>query len=389
MVVRLRELRRILPPVFWTVWLGTLVNRAGAFVAPILTFYLTTRRHLSLGEAGAIVAALGAGNVIAALTGGVLADRIGRRATMIISLFGGAVGLVALSAARDPWVIGAVAFGFGCVGDLYRPAVSAFVADVVPAPHRMRAYGILYWATNLGFAIAPVVGGVIATVSYRALFVGDAGTMAIYGVIVCLRVPETHPARSAATRSSVTLASIARDREYVRFWLSTVLVGFLFYQLNTTLSGWMEIQGHGPSAYGAILAINGVMIVLFQPALTERLATVPRRDILSYAALVTGIGFALHGASRSILVHGLAVVVWSLGEIAESPAGSAFVADRAPPDARGRYQGTFSMAFGLAACTAPIVGPRLLAIDPRLVWGGCAVVGALAALGYRGLGPRA
>jgi hypothetical protein len=40
------ELRRTLPPVYWTVWFGTLVNRAGAFVAPILTFYLTEHRHV-------------------------------------------------------------------------------------------------------------------------------------------------------------------------------------------------------------------------------------------------------------------------------------------------------------------------------------------------------
>ncbi|HEY1812487.1 MAG TPA: MFS transporter [Kofleriaceae bacterium] len=379
------ELRRTLPPVYWTVWLGTLVNRAGAFVGPILTFYLTEQRHLSLAEAGLIVSALGAGSFAASLTGGVLADRVGRRATMIASLLGGAIAMLALSVARDPIAIGGAALALGFVGDLYRPAVSAFIADVVEPPHRMRAYGTLYWAINLGFSIAPVTGGLIAAWSYRALFVGDAATMAIFALLVIVRVPETHPDLERTKPSTVTLGSIARDRVFRRFWLFAAMQALMIFQLTTTLSGWMEEQGHGPGAYGAVLAINGVLIVLLQPSMTEWLALRSRRNVLAASALLMGAGFALHGVSSLLVVHGLAVAVWTLGEIANTPAASAFVADRAPAEARGRYQGVYAMSWGLAACVAPLVGPRLLEINPMLVWGGCAVVGLIAAAGYRSM----
>jgi MFS family permease len=379
----IRELRATLPPVYWTVWLGTLVNRAGAFVGPILTFYLTEQRHLSLAGAGVIVSALGAGSFCASLIGGVLADRVGRRATMIASLLGGAVAMLALSAARAPFAIGAAAFALGFVGDLYRPAVSAFIADVVAPPHRMRAYGTLYWAINLGFSIAPVAGGLIAAWSYRALFVGDAATMAIFALIVIARVPETHPDPQRTRPNTVTLGSIARDRVFRRFWLFAAMQALMIFQLTTTLSGWMEDQGHGPRAYGAVLAINGVLIVLLQPSITEWLAPRDRRNALAASALLMGAGFALHGASSLLVVHAFAVVIWTFGEIANTPAASAFVADRAPAEARGRYQGAYAMSWGLAACLAPIVGPRLLEISPALVWGGCAVVGVIAAIGYR------
>ncbi|HEY0253576.1 MAG TPA: MFS transporter, partial [Kofleriaceae bacterium] len=82
----MRELRETLPSVYWTVWLGTLVNRAGAFVVPVLTYYLTDKRNLSLTTAGAIVSLFGVGSLSASLVGGMLADRLGRRTTMVLSL---------------------------------------------------------------------------------------------------------------------------------------------------------------------------------------------------------------------------------------------------------------------------------------------------------------
>ncbi len=98
---RLVEIRRSLPDEYWVVWVGTLINRMGGFVAPLLTFYLVGARGLSVGEAGVIVSLFGAGSVIAALVGGVLADRVGRRATMLVSLISGGVLMASLGSRYD------------------------------------------------------------------------------------------------------------------------------------------------------------------------------------------------------------------------------------------------------------------------------------------------
>jgi MFS family permease len=117
--------------------------------------------------------------------------------------------------------------------------------------------------------------------------------------------------------------------------------------------------------------------------ITEWIKPFDRRRVLGGAALLAGFGFALHGVAALLVVHALAVAVWTLGEILNAPTASAFVADRAPIHARGRYQGFYSMSWGLASCLSPIFGPRILAYSPPLLWGGCAVLGILVALGYR------
>ena len=377
----------MLPPVYWTVWLGTLVNRIGQFVAPILTFYLTRHRGLSLGEAGSVIALNGAGAVAAALAGGVLADRLGRKATMVISLLGGAACMVWVSEATSLSTLGAAVLTLGFVGELYRPAVSAFIADVVPPEHRQSAYGMLYWAINLGFSIAPVAAGAVAMVSYRALFLADAATSAIFAIVILVRVPETHPDPTRQTSRGVSFMIVLKDRLFMAFWALAAIQAFIIFQLSVTLSGWMQSQGFGPEAYGAVLSVNGILIVLLQPYLTEWIAPFDRRTVLAASSLLMGFGFALHGVAPLLLVHALAVAVWTIGEILNAPTASAFVADRAPVHARGRYQGFYSMSWGLASCLSPIFGPRLLAYSPLLLWGGCAVLGMLVALGYRAVKP--
>ena len=380
---RLRELRETLPAVYWTVWLGTLVNRAGAFVVPVLTFYLIDRRGLTLTAAGAVVAAYGAGSVIAALVGGMLADRLGRKVTMVGSLYGGAIMMMILGYVESPAAIAPIILVLALVGDLYRPAVSAFVSDVVAPEYRQQAYGMLYWAINIGFSIAPVAAGLVATFSYRALFLGDAATSAIFATIILLRVPESHPDPTRKHLASGGVGAVLRDRGFMWYWVCSFLLGFVIFQFATTLSGWMVSQGFGPGAYGAVLSINGLLIVLLQPALTEWSKRFDRRNVMAAAALLTGIGFALHGATALLWVHAIAVAVWTSGEIVFAPAASAYVADRAPPLLRGRYQGISGMSGGIASMLAPIIGPRVLAVSPLAMWGGCAVIGLVAAIGYR------
>jgi MFS family permease len=387
LIAKYHELRRSLPPAYWVVWLGTLINRAGGFVVPLLTFYLARERGMSLTEAGAIVSLYGAGTVVAALVGGVMADRVGRRATMAISMLGGSVLMIVLGLMTEPWPIAAATLALGFVGELYRPAVSAFIADVVPAEHRLRAYGFLHWAINIGFSIAPVAAGLVAGWSYLALFVIDGVTMAIYGVVVLVRLPETRPAHvEHAPRAS--LGVVLRDRPFMTFWTITFLVAVVFFQSTTTLSGWMLSQGHREAVFGAVLSVNGVMIVLLQPLVTEGVRNVDRTRVLAFAAFVTGAGFALHGTSALIAVHVAAILVWTLGEITLTPSAAAVVADLAPAQARGRYQGMYGLTFGLASFVGPLLGPRLLeSSGPALVWGGCLAIGVVTAVAYLVTGP--
>src|SRR5437660_1725596 len=84
---------RTLPPAAWVLFAGTFVNRFGTFVIPFLVLYLT-REGYSMAQAGLALGFYGAGTLIASLAGGHLADRIGRRNTIALSMFSSAAAMM-------------------------------------------------------------------------------------------------------------------------------------------------------------------------------------------------------------------------------------------------------------------------------------------------------
>ncbi|HVV87810.1 MAG TPA: MFS transporter [Kofleriaceae bacterium] len=384
----LDETRRSLPDAFWLVWIGTLINRAGAFVLPLLGYYLKHERGLRQAEAALVASAYGAGLVVAGLVGGVLADRIGRRATMAGSLLGGAVMMVLLSLGRSVPAMAAAAAGLGVIGEMYRPAVMAYVGDVVPPAQRQRAFGLIYWAINLGFATAAIVGGVVAQYSFRALFFGDAATMAIYALLVVTRIRESRPPEAADPATAGSLAGVLRDRVFLIFVLLGLASSLVFYQSTITLVTYLEGQGRSPLACGSLAAINGIVIILAQPRIVSALAGVDPSRALAAAAMLAGLGFGLHGLGAALALHATAIVVWTLGEIVQSPFYSSVVTTLSSPSTRGRYQGVLGMAFGVGAMAGPPAGALAMrALGRTGPWLACAVVGVVTAGGYLATAP--
>jgi MFS family permease len=381
-----------LPSAYWYVWVGMLVNRLGNFVIPFLSLYLTQERHFSVERAGFSVALFGAGAIAAGPVGGFFADRIGRRTTMVAGLCFSASAMAHLAIARSPLHIALATFMLGLVAETYRPAVSAFIADIVPVQDRPRAFGLLYWAANLAFSVCPVVAGLLAGRSFTALFVGDAATTLIFGAIVWLRLPETRSATpaTAGTIGRVGFLAPFGDGVFMTFIALTFLLTIVFQQWLVTLPIAMRGDGISAATYGFVIGINGLLIVLLQPAALRFFAGYQRSRVLALAAGLVGLGFGATAFAKTAPAYAACIAVWTLGEIALASVAPAVVADLATSTTRGTYQGVYQMAWGGAAFVGPIVGSAMMgALGARYFWFTCGVVAITAAIGHLTLaGPR-
>ena len=384
---------RELPPAFWFLWLGTVVNRLGGFAVPFLMLYLTGRLGITPASAALMVSVLGAGSFISQLTGGELADRLGRRPVMLLSFFAAPVAMVTLGLARETWLLVGAMFLLGFFMDLYRPAVSAAVVDLVPAEKRTRAFGYIYWAINLGAALAPIAAGLMANIDFFLLFVGDAITTALFGVIVLTRIPETRPVASVAVAPvhlRARAGHIAREPILLIFALFALMFGMIYAQSHVTLPVAMADSGLPPSDYGLAIAVNGALIVLVTLQAVHFVERWPRFVGMALAALLVGTGFGLTELAETLPIYALTVVVWTLGEIIGAAIAPVIVSEMSPPTMRGLYQGVFGSAWGLAFFLGPALGGFVYGeLGSGALWAGTFALGIFLFVGYLLLGVAA
>ncbi len=388
-----RETVSGLPREFWWLWTSTLVNRLGAFVATFMALYLTLDRGYSASYAGLVAALHGLGGVVSSLGAGVMTDRIGRRPTMLAAQVSTAVSVAVLGFMVHPVAIAAVAFVVGMASNASRPAVQAMIADIVPAKDRVRAFSLNYWAINLGFAVSSAGAGFVAEYSYLAGFVAEAVMTLVCAVVVFMKVPESRPrktvsavpgnASAAVASDDVRLGTVLRDGRFMGVVGLSFVIALIFQQGYVGLPVAMGADGFSSSDFGTAVAVNGVLIVVLQIPVTRFIQSRDPRRLLIVSSLLAGYGFGLTAFAGSVAVYALTICVWTVAEIVNAPVQNGLVVRLSPAHGRGRYQGMYTLSWSAAALVAPLMsGVVIDHFGAGWLWGTCAVLGTLAALGY-------
>ncbi|GAB1817207.1 MDR family MFS transporter [Herbidospora sp. RD11066] len=374
-----------LPREFWVLWAGTAVNKLGNMAQPFMGIYLTQSRGVSVAVTGMILTLWGCGSLLSQPVAGFLADRIGRRATLTGGMVCTAATMIFLGYARDLTAIAAGMFVLGLVMDLYRPASQALLADVVSPKDRPRAFGLLFWAINLGFSVAMVAGGQLAAGGFLLLFWVDAIGCLTFGYLVWRLIPETRP--PASERPPGGYRDVLRDRTMVAFVLMNLAYTCTYLQAFQTLAIAMTQRGLPPEAFGAAIAVNGLLIIVVQPITTAWLVRFSPSLVLAAGFAVVGVGFGLQAFATTTLHYALAIAVWTCGEILTAGMPLAITSALAPPHLRGRYNGLYGLSWSVGAAVTPFLGTRLLDLGHEALWLTTGALGLIAAVGQIILAP--
>jgi MFS family permease len=357
---------------------GTFINRFGSFVMTFLILYLT-RRGFSAQQAGAAVSLYGLGGVVASLVGGELTDRIGRTRTITLSMFASATVMIALSQVNLlPMILVLTALA-GLTSEAYRPASSALLADLVPAGQRVTAFAALRFVVNAAFALGAATAGLLAQRSFFLVFLADAVTSIVFGVIALVAIRDVHTSRPATEdRGLGGYRSVLTDRVFLMFLVAMLLVAFVYLQSYSTFALQVRALGFSSAVYGGLIALNGLLIVFLELPLTSWTQHRAPRPVMAAGFLVVGVGFSLVAVAHALPLLILAVLIWTFGEMLNSPMAGAYVADRAPAPLRGRYAGAWGLTWGMGLILGPVIGASLFAWNPSGFW---LICGALAATG--------
>lgn len=381
-----QTLRRF-PRPLWVLFLGTFVNRLGTFVVPFLALHLT-RVGFSAGQVSLALGAFGFGHLISTAIGGHLADTLGRRYTIFASMLGAAVSMLLLSTAQGLWALTFLTFLAGFVGEFYRPAATALLADLTVEEDRITAYAAFRFAINAGWAVGPAIAGFLAQHSYFWLFVGDAATSASFAVIALVGLPRESKGHAGhwceiwqAPRSLLTSCREAfADRGFLRLLVAALFAALVFMQIFTVLGVDMKATGLPERAYGVVLALNGVLIVLFEIPLSTVIRRFGAERMIALGFGLIGVGAGWFGWAQSTGEYAVGMALFTFGEMISMPTTMALVSRLAPAHMRGRYMGVYGLTWGVALTVGPPCGMALFAWNYAAVWMVCLATGITALL---------
>ncbi|MDP1830545.1 MAG: MFS transporter [Geothrix sp.] len=359
---------RGLPRDVWLVCASTLINRLGTMALPFLVLYLTEGRRWTPAEAGYGMMVYGAGALAAGPFSGRLADRLGHVHVLKASLWSSGVMLLVLPFATTKPLLFALIFLWAGLTQAFWPSAMALLTGLAAPEQRKAVFALHRLAVNLGMAVGPALGGLIAHHSYGWVFWTD-GLSTLAGAAMLTLMLKAPPS-PAMPHGHAPGGSPWRDRRLVFLLLPFIPLLMVFFQIEGTLPLWVVRDlGLGSRFYGLLFTVNTLLIVVFEVTMNLAMAHWPHGKLLLLGSLCFAVGFGLTAWATGYTTLILTTVIWTFGEMILFPAVSDAVATLAPPDRRGEYMGLLSLSFAAALALGPWLGVLAYAtVGPRAVW---------------------
>lgn len=165
----------------------------------LLPIYYATA-GLSVADIGLLAAIYPAVWGLGQLVTGALSDRRGRKGLIVggMLLQAAALSLMATAGGFAPWAVAAVLLGVGTA--MVYPTLLAVIGDVAHPTWRASAVGVYRLWRDAGFAVGALLTGFIADeLGMPAAIWAVAALTALSGLIVLVRMYETHPPQPGGT----------------------------------------------------------------------------------------------------------------------------------------------------------------------------------------------
>jgi MFS family permease len=361
--------------------LSLLSTSARALTLPFIPIILATRFPIGPVAVGAAMgASLGVG-ACATLLGGVWMDRANQADVVLVSstLLAGSLGVLPWSSHLGLTIVFlAVADGAGAVTEL---AVKAMLVRAVRPEDRMRAFSANYTVMNIGYAVGPAAGALVVGRGERTLFLlaAGVGSLALVPTIGALSRRHRWAPLVAArtTRWTQTMKVVLDDRKLLWFGLAGFSCAMVYARFSAFLAQYMAVVTDPDTAYrmvAFVIAVNSILVIALQYPIGKGIRSRNLLRLQAKAVLFFIVGLTGFAIDHGYVAWGLAIAVFSVGEMIAVPTSYAFIDDIAPDHLKGLYYGVEHLS-GMGGALTPLLCGLLLSNAPT--WMMFVVLGAL------------
>ena len=177
---------------------------------------------------------------------------------------------------------------------------------------------------------------------------------------------------------------LARDRRFALLFVAGCFAAIVYLSYETLMPiSATDTYGLSPSAWGAVLVINPLMVTFLQLRVTTWTSGAPDGPKLAIAMLAMGLPLLVLTETAALLLLVPAVIIFVVGEMLWVPAMQTLVVRNAPDDLRGAYLGAIGASFPVAFALGPLIGLSIRdAYGDDAMWVTMAALSIVAALAY-------
>jgi MFS family permease len=361
-----------LPKEIYVIFISRIINAMGCFVMPLLTLILTEKIGLSKEISGMYISISGLLFMPAAMIGGKLTDIIGRKKVIIIFDLLSAM-LYIICGFMNPsvnmiYVLMLASTSMVIAG----PAHDALIADLTTPKNRDGAYALSYMGWNIGFAIGPIIGGLLYENYLSLIFIGDALTALISLSLIFIFIKETihltkeevkEEGRTLEKREEGSIVSVLLKRP-ILIYFAICAFGYNFVYSQWSFMMPMHSRENflsmGAKYYGLMAAFNGLTVMLFTPFITKMSQNTKHIRKMIYGGLFYAFGFGMLGVLNTLPFFFVSVFIFTLGEIILSISITPFIANHTPMSHRGRMNAVLPIIYGMGYTLGPITMGKVL-----------------------------
>lgn len=339
-----------------------------AITSPLLTLFVSDKLGLNQQDVGLLLGIAVFIATLLSLYGGYIIDRFEKRRLLILSMASSAVGLVLLTFAENLYLTTITLIVTETASSLFLIGSKAILSDNLPVGQRAKAFSLSYTLTNIGYAVGPMFGVLIAGAFASAPFL-IAAAIAFFSIFLMTGIAKD-PASSSVTGQAQsflkTLITLKNDRTLIMFTCGCLLSTVVHGRFTLYLSQYLLVTQDTKRALetmAALLACNAISVILLQYQIGRFL----KREQLRYwiaggtSLFILGlIGFSL---ADSLVSWCVAMFIFTLGEMIIYPAEFLFVDTLAPEELRGSYYGAQNLA-ALGGALSPVICGYLLMHTP-------------------------
>jgi MFS family permease len=369
----------------WVLFTSRLVDGIGfSIVGPFLALFMYQQLGVPMVMVGLVLLISGIAGAVGSLAGGLMADRYGRLGVMTYSMGLRCAMFLVLAFLVTYWpdliMVAIVLSLSNFFGGVFDPANNAMVADIVEPARRLEAYGLLRVAWNLGFAIGPMIGGILLLYSYFTTFLISAVISLGAALIVAFMLTESYVPKPTAERPRLLKEMRNVKVIFLIFCLVCLPMFLMAGQFSTTYTVYAnERVGIDTVTIGLVFGLNGLMVVLMQMPLARALE---RRD--KYLAMALGttlyaVGYLFVAAVTDGMMLALTMVIITIGEMIVVPVSTDLTVSMSSETERGKYLGIFGLIGSFGWFGSTLVGGLLYdnISSGWMLWGSIAALGMI------------